>query len=348
VEPDRQLWRDAVIEVGYIGNRALHQLVSYDINQPLPANRPEAAFQMGANALRPFSNFGYIVSFARAGSASYHSLQTLFRTRLFGRSQVQAAYTWSHSTGNAPLDDSSGGASPNTWLDTYNAALDYGNTNINRPHIFVANAIFYLPEFKGSNALVKNALGGWEFATITTFSSGASLTPQIGNGRITNLPGGLAGIASTQANERPNRVPGVPCRADTGDPLQFLNPAAYTLVGATIGQPGNSPRGDCLGPVTKNFDMSFYKNFTPGWLTDAIGEQARVQFRLELFNAFNTTQFRGDSVVLNIAGGPVTCGSAPCSPTNRLITGETKAGDFGRVNRTRGPREIQYSVKLTF
>jgi hypothetical protein len=348
VTVDQQLWPDAVFEISYVGNRALHQLVSYDINQPLPANRPQAAFVMGANAFRPYSNYGYIVSFARAGSASYHSLQTLFRTRLMGRSQVQAAYTWSHSLGNAPLDDSSGGASANTWLDTYNSSIDYGNTGINRPHIFVANAIFYLPEFRGSNAFVRNALGGWEYATITTFSSGASVTPNIGSGRITNLPGGLAGTASTQGNERPMRVPGVPCRADSNDPLQFLNPAAFTLVGATIGQPGTSPRGACQGPATKNFDMSFYKNFTPDWLTDSIGEQARVQFRLELFNAFNTVQFRGDSIDLNVAGGPVTCAGGACSPTNRQITGETRNGNFGRVNRTRGPREIQYSLKLTF
>ncbi|HZB45559.1 MAG TPA: TonB-dependent receptor plug domain-containing protein, partial [Pyrinomonadaceae bacterium] len=33
---DRQLWKDAVLEVGYVGNRALHQLISYDANPVLP------------------------------------------------------------------------------------------------------------------------------------------------------------------------------------------------------------------------------------------------------------------------------------------------------------------------
>jgi hypothetical protein len=331
-----------------VGNRALHQLINFDVNQPLPANRTQAAFLQNANAFRPFPNYGNILQWSRAGSASYHSLQTLFRTRLWGKSQLQASYTWSHSIANAPLDDSSGGQSANTWLDSYNGRLDRGNSGINRPHIFVANAIFYLPALKNSNGLMRTALGGWEYATIVTISSGSSLTPNIVNGSIPNLMGGVSGIATNTGNERPNRVPGVPCTIDNGDPFQVLNPAAFTLVGARIGQPGNSARGSCLGPGINNFDMSFYKNFTPTWLQKPFGESARVQFRLELFNAFNHAQFRADTVQLNISGGPVTCGAAPCSPTNTLITGETKNGAFGRAGATRGPREIQYSLKLTF
>ncbi len=345
---DQQLWKNAVLEIGYVGNRALHQLTNYDINQPLPANRAAAALLQNANALRPFSNFGNILKWERSGTASYHSLQTMFKTRLWSKSQFQASYTWSHSIANAALDDSSGGQSANTRLDTYNAELERGNSGINRPHIFVANSIIYLPEFKKSNGLMRTALGGWEYATIVTFSSGSSITPNIVNGSIPNLPGGLSGIATNTANERPDRVPGVPCTIDNGDPTQILNPAAFTLVGHRIGQPGNSGRGICLGPGIKNFDMSFYKNFNPSWLQKPFGEAARVQFRLEFFNAFNHPQFRGDSLNLNIVGGAVTCGNAPCSATNNLITGETKNGFFGRAGSTRGPREIQYSLKLTF
>lgn len=345
---DQQLWKDAVLEVGYVGNRALHQLLNYDINQPVPANRAQAAFLQNANALRPFSNFGNILAWERSGSASYHSLQTMFKTRLWGRSQVQASYTWSHSIANAPLDDSSGAQSANTRLDTYNGVLEKGNSGINRPHIFVANAIFYLPSFRSANGLVKTALGGWEYATIIQLTSGSSITPNIGNGSIPNLPGGLSGIATNTANERPDRVPGVPCFIDSGDPTQILNPAAFTLVGHRIGQPGNSGRGVCLGPGINNFDMSLYKNFNPSWLQKPFGEAARVQLRLELFNAFNHVQFRGDSLNLNIVGGGVTCGNAPCSATNNLITGESKNGFFGTAGSTRGPREIQYSLKLNF
>jgi hypothetical protein len=101
--------------------------------------------------------------------------------------------------------------------------------------------------------------------------------------------------------------------------------------------------------------MSFYKNFTPGWLRRPFGEGARVQFRLEMFNAFNHTQFRADSLqnnmFLNTGGNPVVCGNdpnIPCSATNRVITGFVPNGGFGRSGTTRGPREIQYALKLVF
>ena len=358
---DRELWKDSVLEVGYVGNRALHQLISVDANQVLPQNRLAAALCGGdggcVNNLRPARNFGFIAGFERSGSATYHSLQTMFKTRLYGKSQIQVAYTWSHSIGDAALDDSSGGASVNTRTDTYNGRIDYGNTGINRPHIFVLNSVIYLDDltgFKGSDGLTKTLFGGWEFATIYTASSGSSITPRVANGSISNLQaGGFAGTGTSQSNVRPNRVPGVPCRVDNGDPTQIINPAAYTLVGTVLGVPGDAARGSCLGPGINNVDMSFFKNFTPGWLQRPFGEGARVQFRLEMFNAFNHTQFRADSLqnnmFLNAGGNPVVCGSgAPCSATNRVVTGFVPNGGFGRSGTTRGPREIQYALKLVF
>ena len=353
---DRELWKDAVLEVGYVGNRALHQLISLDVNQVLPQHRIAAAFCPDAgcvNSFRPASNFGFIAGFERSGSANYHSLQTMFKTRIFGKSQIQVAYTWSHSLGDAALDDSSGGASVNTRTDTYNGRIDYGNTGINRPHIFVVNSVLYLPELKQSNGFVRSALGGWEFATIYTASSGSSVVPRVANGSISNLQsGGLAGTGTSQSNVRPNRVPGVPCTIDTGEPFQIINPAAFTLVGAVIGEPGDAARGSCLGPGINNVDMSFYKNFTPSWLRRPFGEGARVQLRLEMFNAFNHAQFRADSLqnnmFVNTGGNPVLCGAEPCSPTNRVITSFVPNGGFGRSGTTRGPREIQYALKLIF
>jgi hypothetical protein len=147
-------------------------------------------------------------------------------------------------------------------------------------------------------------------------------------------------------------VPGVPCTIDNGDPTQIINPAAFTLVGTLIGSPGNAARGSCLGPGINNVDMSLYKNFTPGWLRKPFGEAARVQLRLEMFNAFNHTQFRADSLqnnmFVNSGGNPVVCGAAPCSATNRVVTSFVPNGGFGRSGTTRGPREIQYALKLVF
>lgn len=364
----RQLWKESVVEVGYVGNRARRQLTHSDVNQVSAANRKAASFALdgnATNALRPYSNYGSIYMFEREGKADYDSLQVLFRTKFAKRGQLQAAYTYSKSEADFGLNDSSGSSSAFGVLDRTSRGLDFAESDINRPHIFVANAIYNLPDFKGKNAFVRNLLGGWELASIIQISSGTSLTPNLNAtsigyrvpdpmnaGQFLNrtFNGGITGLGSGVANQRPIRVESEPCFLE-GDKEGFFNPRAWTLVGYKIGEtiPGKTT---CLGPPTRNLDFSIYKNFAPAWLTNRIGEAARLQFRLEMFNAFNTTNFRGGlpTVYYN---GQVDCGSnplVPCSPTNNTITAlrGTVEGNFGRANQTRGAREIQYAVKFYF
>jgi hypothetical protein len=366
---DHQLWKDTVLEVGYVGNRARDQLTNYDINAVLPQNRLAAAFAPDAgsvNMLRPFKNYASIYEFGRRGRANYDSLQVYFKSRLTRNSRIDAAYTFSRSKADFGLSDSSGTNSQWALQDVNNPDVDFGLSDINRPHIFVANAIFNLPGLKGSNSLVQTVFGGWEVAGILQLSSGTSLTPTIAatglsydidpDPMVTNLrsfQAGFTGTGTNVANQRPLRAAGISCKPSGNDPTQFINLQAFTLVGTKIGQlsPVDS-RGGCLGPSTKNLDVSFYKNFAPKWLKETFfGEAAKLQFRLEMFNALNTPQFRGDQVNLTYASGQVFCGTALCSPTNSTITavsGGTLISNFGVANNTKGGREIQYALKFTF
>jgi hypothetical protein len=356
VSVGRQLWNDTVLEVGYVGNRARKQLTHSDVNQVTAANRKAAAFAgtgNAVNALRPFSNYGSIYVFERAGKADYDSMQVLFRTRFLKRSQLQAAYTFSRSLADFGLNDSAGSSSAFAVLDRNQRDLDFAESDINRPHIFVANMIYNMPEFKGSNPFVRTVLGGWELATIVQITSGTSLTPNLNATSIAtgvNLPlsGGITGLGTGVANQRPIRVESEPCFLD-GVKGSYFNPRAWTLVGYKIGE-SNVKKSTCAGPATRNVDFSIYKNFAPSWLTKSfLGEQTRVQFRLELFNAFNTTNFRGELPTV-FYNGIVSCGVNPCSATNNTITSITNTveGNFGVANRTRGAREIQYALKLYF
>jgi hypothetical protein len=332
-------------------------LTHSDLNQVKDANRRIAPFAANAdavNALRPYSNYGSIYQFERNGRADYNSLQVLFRTRFTKYSQLQAAYTFSKSKADFGLNDSSGSSSAFAVLDRNNRGLDFAESDINRPHIFVANFIYNLPKFKDSNAFVQTILGGWEVASIIQLTTGSSLTPQINATGIQDannggnaFQGGIAGTGTGVANQRPIRVENQPCTIDT-EKERFINPAAFTLVGYKIG--GDIPvKSTCLGPPTKNIDLSFYKNFTPSWLTQSFfGESARIQFRLEMFNAFNNVQFRGDSIPALFYNGTVSCGNAACSPTNNTITSAGANGLFGKAAKSRGGREIQYALKLTF
>jgi len=345
---EQELARNTTLEVGYVGNRGIHLTNKFDLNQVLPANRTAAAFTAGnVAAFRPLSNDGGIVEFARDAGASYHALQVLFRSRLRDRAQIQAAYTWSHSIADTELDDSSAGTSGSAvsslFTDLTNTRLDRGSSTINRPHVFVANAIIFLPKLEGSNNLTKQILGGWEYSVIATATSGNSLT--VFDNGVSSPGSTLATLSGTgyAANQRPN-VTGVACNSGENGP-QIINPAAFTLTGYSIGSIGNESRGYCHGPDQVNADMGLYKNWN-------ITERVKLQFRVDGFNAFNHAQFQGASSFFNTIYTPtVACGANPCSPANNVIQTTNTAGinpSFGKSTLTRGPRELQYGLKVYF
>ena len=71
---DQKLSKEAVLEIGYVGNRALHQLISYDVNQA-PQNRIwllSVAATAAVSTRSGLRNFGLSLA-SRAGSADYHS-----------------------------------------------------------------------------------------------------------------------------------------------------------------------------------------------------------------------------------------------------------------------------------
>jgi hypothetical protein len=359
---ERGLTRDTTIELGYVGNRAVHQTRGYDINQVDPSDWTTTAFIPSANVnpYRPFSNFGQLGWWTHDGDATYHALQALLRTK-WRRNTLNVAYTWSHSIANIDLENSNGnpiGDQSSTYAN--DPDYDFGNSAINRPHIFVANLITFLPTFSGSNPFVKNAFGGWEFGVISTLASGTSITP-LQNGvseNTNNVPasdpsrGTLTGLIGSGTNNmvRPD-LAGNGLECATGRGFQLLDPESLTLIGHAIGTPGNAPRGFCHGPALVNTDFALYKNFEVPFVQN---ERMQIQFRLEMFNVFNTANYRGDQINRTF-GANVNCGPEisagmynACSPTNNVISNYEVTSNFGQARQTRGAREIQYALKLTF
>ena len=179
VSLEQEVARNTTLQIGYVGNVGEHLTSMYDGNFIQPGNWLNSAFANGGtaiNAFRPAFNYGMIGGFARGGHASYNSLQVLFRAQTGAYSTFQAAYTWSHSLGNVQLNDSSGSINQQAITNQDNPGLDKGNTQINRPNIFVANEVFFLPKFEGQNKLVQNTAGGWEFNSIFTMAQGSSFS----------------------------------------------------------------------------------------------------------------------------------------------------------------------------
>ncbi len=345
---EQQLARNTTVEIGYVGNTGVHLTSMYDLN-PIPQqNWAQSVFLSGSaqNALRPAFNFSQIGGFARGGHASYHSLQTLFRSQL-GPSTFQAAYTWSHSIGNVEEDNSSGSFNQEAITWQGNPSLDKGNTNVNRPSIFVLNEVYFLPKLQNHDQLVQQTVGGWELNSIVSIASGSSLSI-FSNGTYNG--GAVSGLIGTGyiGNNRPLST-GVGCNsAQNGD--QILNPAAFTLVGYTLGTiPSNlARRGTCYGAPLRDWDAQLAKNWT-------IHERYNIKFQFDFFDLLNHPNFNsgnlegaGFAPTTLYCGGTNLCGA---SNPNRTVTSTDAVSGFGAASALvngKSNRELQYALHFRF
>lgn len=343
---EHELIRNTTLELSYVGTRGSNLLRSSDINQVRNGDRNgngvndrlDYVRSSPADAsLRPYGVFGdtRINYWTHTGTSIYHSLQTQLISR-FGRgSQFQASYTWSRTIANDPLDNSDGGLTAEVAsLDLDNPGLDRGLARTHRKHIFNSSLVLMLPSLDSKGGALKHVFGDWELATIVTAASGSPIT--VFTGSIPGLNGGPSGTGYTD-NQRPNRVPGEPCRAPGGPREQWLNPKAFTLTGFVLGQPGDAGRGACDGPGFFQVDLSLYKNIR-------LGQKAKVQLRFDVFNVFNRVNFlRIDNIMNPIS---VTLDAPLASATK--ITGFELPANFGQASGTRDPRQAQFGIKLSF
>jgi hypothetical protein len=383
---EQQLARNTTLEVGYVGNSGIH-LTSMKAFNPVPQsdwmNAVFSSSGTGINPYRPAYNFGQIQGFDRTGHSTYHSLQTLFRSQI-GASTFQASYTWSHSIGNVELDNSSGTANQEALTVNGDSSLDKGNTNINRPHIFVMNEVYYLPKLANHGLIVKNVVGGWQLnsifqaahaSSLTVFASGSYsntvVTSVCAAGAVcsdgtTNTGAASKNITNTQSisqligtgyagNNRP-LITGSGCNAgQKGN--QILNTNAFTLVGYALGTvPAKvERRGYCYGAPTTDWDAQIAKNWE-------IKEKYRVKFAMDFFDLLNHPNFNSNGLeATGWAPSSVTCGptitvdgvstTAQCSATNNVISSNSAVTGFGSIQSLqsgKGFREVQYSLKFSF
>jgi hypothetical protein len=375
---ERELARNTSLQVGYVGNAGVHLTSMEDLNRVPSSDWLYSSFlggtQLGGlnnsatniDSYRPASNFGTIGEFAREGHASYHSLQALFRSRVGTRSSFQASYTWSHSIGDVELDNSSGSVNQEAFIDPGHSSVDKGNTNINRPNIFVANEVFDLPKFGHTNSFVQSVIGGWELNSIINIQSGASFSVftngvtdanhAINPMQIANLPAGAPPCSPTNlgtcyqlntltgtgfGNNQRADATGIGCNSGASG-NQLLNPAAFTLVGYQIGTIGTVRRGSCTGADNRDVDMQLAKNWK-------FKERYNIKFSFDFFNLFNHANFNsGNLEGTGYNPSSVTCGANACSPTNNVIQSQAAVSNFGTAGSVHPGRELQYTLRFTF
>ncbi len=312
VTVSREIIKNTVAEVSYVGNHGLHiwRFINGNYNEVIPSAR--AAVAAGANG-NDFRRFGFSNNVTRdesTGDSNYHGLQVTLDRRFTNRLAFQAFYTLSRTISNVPTQ-----SYQSATTDVFNYDLDKGYSDLDRRHAFVFNAVYALSSYKNLGKLGSAILGDWQLNTIASFYSGTPLNILSGVNRA-----GLIG----NTTQRPDRVAGVPLYLHTpGDPVAIINPAAFAI--PAPGTFGNLKRGDVRGPGISNIDFSVAKNWK-------VKERYGIQFRTEMFNVFNHTNFRAHNA--STAGGGI---------ENNLSN-----SGFGRASSSRGPREIQFGFKFTF
>ena len=344
----REILRNTTLEVGYVGNAANDQLRAVnanailhgDVNRNGVDDRLDFARTNPANiSLRPFgvfNNNNNIAFWDHSGKSRYHSLQTQLVSRLGRGSQFQVSYTLARQRANVNMTDSGQGLEQDTApLDVENPDLDWGRPAVGRTHIFNSSMVYMLPTLEGSSGLKKALLGDWEVSAIVGAATGQPVN--IRTGGIPGLAGGPSGTGYTD-NQRPNRT-GEDCSPASGATAeQIINPAAFTLAGFQLGENGNAVRGDCNGPGYFQADLAFYKNFR-------VTSGVRVQFRWDIFNLFNNTNFRYDGLNTAMNASAVTFNNATVANATS-ITGATIPTSFGQATRVRDPRQMQLGFKI--
>jgi len=160
-------------------------------------------------------------------------------------------------------------------------------------------------------------------------------SPAAGRTAVINTPGG----GNSRNVRRPDIVPGV--NPYLKDGTQWLNPAAFST--PAPGEFGNMQRGSIRGPNFKQMDMLVSKRVETG------GSSA-LEFRIEVFNLFNVTNF---------ANPPASLANVLGTGTNQLQPGQpytaAAAGTFGKLTSTVGrtvglgtSRQVQFAIRLNF
>ncbi len=323
----REVSRNFVVQAGYVGSRGIHLETGFTANvrRDFTLVNGEKFFPGTGPRINPCCSSIQVLGFN--GDAYYNGMQLTATKRYSAGLQFQVAYTFSKSIDTNSATDSvfTNGSVGSDAQDPFDTSRERGLSDFDVRHNFIANFLYDLPFGKDLNGAAGIFGKGWSVGGILNLRSGFPFHVNLGQGfdRARN------GIDNTRS-QRPNVAPGRDySSAITGDPNRFVDPTAFVLQPA--GFYGNEGRNVLIGPDLKLFDLTLIKK-------TAITERVSMEFRTEVFNLFNHTNFAGPE------------------PNNRAIfVGVDANGNgivpasFGQLTKTStSSRQIQFGVKFVF
>lgn len=251
---------------------------------------------------RPVPQLANITAIRWDGYSIFNGLTFRAEQRMSHGLTMTAFYTLSKA-----IDDASdpGGTAfeANLPQDVRNMAAEEAPSSFDHRHRFVTSLTYALPG-GGGRGLGAKLMSGWQVNGIVLLESGAPFTVNLGTDRA-NIGAGPA--------QRPDQT----CDPNQGGAKtaqQWFNTSCFAL------QPqftfGNAPRNSVLSPGYANVDVGLQKDVE-------LSNGLRVQFRWEIFNVLNRTNF---DVPNRIAFTP----------------------NFGRIFSAKPPRQMQFGLKFLF
>lgn len=322
---EREVFRDFLVNVGYVGSRGL-KLTRFRTpnggpNSPTVPIDPLGLAGGGLNpppALsvvprnpngdsRLFPGLGAFTIFDSSASSSYNSLQIGVTKRFNNGRQLTAAYTWSHAIDDVSdvFDMAGAFALPQ---DDANLRAERGDANFDIRHRLVISSLSNVPflsRFNNESGARGLLLGGWQMASISTYQTGQPFT--VNTSFDLNLDGNLT--------DRLNSINGIAFVNNGPQKLRLMVPAPSLL--AQPESNGAIGRNTFRANGIWKSDFALIKNFR-------VSENNVLIFRVEAFNLANRTHF----------GVPVRILEAP---------------GFGSATDTALPaRQIQFGLKYVF
>jgi len=249
-------------------------------------------------------------------AAAYNSFQASLEKRFSHGLQLQAAYTLSKSLDWASSFEET--VNPFNWKASRALSL------FNSKQRFVINYVWAIParKFEGFKGKV---LDDWQLSGIISLQSGFPIRIQTQNDNelISSLFFLGAGAPQMAGNTPQVLNPkvltandGTACTSPSTQTCghYYLNPSQFS--DPTLGSFATTPRSICCGPGENQWDITVAKKIN-------LDEARYFQFRADIFNLFNKTQFVNPD-------------------------GNFSNSTFGQVLQARDPRLVQFALKFYF
>jgi hypothetical protein len=266
-----------------------------------------------------------------SGRANYNAMLAELKHQFSHQFMADVQYTWSKSMDidSAPYSEQ---------LYPYDVSLNYGRSDYNVTNSFKTFGMWQPVFFHGSNGWLEKIAGGWSLSGIWNWHSGFPWTPFVnanasgslycgncGYGQL--LPAAyLGGAGSSTSNKAFEGF--VSSNYPNGAGAYFSTPT-YTAYGGTasgtaLPQAPGVGRNSLNLPGYKDVDLTLTKGFGLPKMP-VLGENAKLEFRIDAYNVFNNLNLNPNSISNNIG-----------------------SSNFGTISSALGARVIVLGARFNF